>query len=624
MDSDVPLEYSTLSTRKSRVLPAILVCGFIAIVIVLVVARIVITASLENVHSSNAAVTHTYKVKIALEKLVKIADDAETGQRGFVITGDTNYLQPYNQARATIAANAEQVRTLTADNPAQQEDLQQLTALTEKKLEELGRVIDERRVSGLAAAQRIVANNTGKHTMDDMRAVLARMEAREDSLMDSRVADADRSYRTVQTLGFATTGIALLVVIALFIGTRRMGKERDRLQQSEERFRHAIESAPAAMVIIDQNGTIRQVNTLLEDIFGYARGEILGQSIERLVPERFRGIHPRHRTNFFADSRPRRMGAGRDLFALHRDGTEIPVEIGLSPISTSDGMFVIAAVTDITERKRASEREQEAKRDAEKANRVKDEFLAVLSHELRTPLSAIMSWAEVLESGPALEAELRQEATQGILRGVQLETHLIDSLLDLSRIMSEKLNLEMERLDVRPVVQAAVDIVRPGITSKKLRLDVRMPDVPLILTGDPTRLQQIVWNLLTNAAKFTPAGGKIEIVLEQRDASTDDRSYAQLRVTDSGSGIPANFLPHIFDRFAQEKMGGPGHRGLGLGLAIVRELVLAHGGTIRADSAGPGQGSTFIVRLPLAMDAVPTLPSPAAVSPAEFLSPAAS
>jgi PAS domain S-box-containing protein len=373
-------------------------------------------------------------------------------------------------------------------------------------------------------------------------------------------------------------------------------------KRADELFRLAVEAAPAAMILVDRQGTIVMLNALTEPLLGYGRDEIIGQSIEQLVPARFRGNHPAHREYFGVHAQRRPMGAGRDLYALRKDGSEVPVEIGLSPIETVEGWFVLAAVTDISERKQVEEqraqllvREQTSRTEMERAGQLKDEFLAVLSHELRTPLNAVLGYAQLLGTD-ALSAEGTSHAIAAIRRNAQAQARLVESLLDLSRIMAGKLELDVEHLDVARLVDAAVDVVRPDAKAKEIRLDVVMPTVVSSLAGDSGRLQQVFGNVLSNAIKFTPRGGRVGVqVVDQGDR-------VSIQISDTGRGIGADFLPYVFDRFKQAD--DPTRRsraGLGLGLALVREMVQAHGGTVEAESPGDGQGSTFTITLPLSI-----------------------
>ena len=371
-------------------------------------------------------------------------------------------------------------------------------------------------------------------------------------------------------------------------------------KHAEETLRLAIEAAPAAMVMVDANGTIVMVNALTEQILGYSRHELVGRSVEMLVPFRFLGRHAGDRTAFFADPQQRPMGAGRELYAARKDGSEVPVEIGLSPIQTATGTFVLAAVTDISERKAIEQqraelltREQAARIDVERASRLKDEFLAVLSHELRTPLNAILGYANLLSTG-GLAPDRAAHALNAIQRNAQAQARLISSLLDLSRILAGKLELDVDDFDISRVIDAAVDVIRPDADAKSVRIDIEKPAATVRLRGDSGRLQQVFWNLLSNAVKFTDRGGHVAVAVDKQD------DHVRVIVSDNGHGIRPELLPHVFDRFRQGERHGKGSTaGLGLGLAVVREMVEAHHGSVVAHSAGEGLGSTFTVTLPL-------------------------
>jgi signal transduction histidine kinase len=247
----------------------------------------------------------------------------------------------------------------------------------------------------------------------------------------------------------------------------------------------------------------------------------------------------------------------------------------------------------LEERERLLTREQAARAEAESANRLKDEFLATVSHELRTPLTAISGWTNILRSGQ-LDAQAAERALATIERNAILQAQLIDDLLDVSRIITGKLRLDVQRINPAAFIEAAIEALRPaaearGVSVRKV-IGAGVGDI----SGDPARLQQVVWNLLSNAIKFTPRGGSVEVVVEREGTNV------LIAVSDTGEGIGPEFLPHVFERFRQADMSTTReHGGLGLGLAIVRHLVELHGGTVKAESNGPGSGSTFTVMIPL-------------------------
>ncbi|MBW4417692.1 MAG: response regulator [Myxacorys californica WJT36-NPBG1] len=257
------------------------------------------------------------------------------------------------------------------------------------------------------------------------------------------------------------------------------------------------------------------------------------------------------------------------------------------------------------ERSLVLQQEQAAREAAEQANRIKDEFLAVVSHELRTPMNPILGWSRLLQQGK-LKGERAMDAIATIERNAKLQVQLIDDLLDISRILRGKMSLEIAPVDLGMVISSAIETVRLAAEAKSLLIQTTGAKQGVMVNGDAGRLQQVVWNLLSNAVKFTPQGGQITIDL------SSGKSHAQIQVTDTGKGISHQFLPHVFEHFRQEdgattrKFGG-----LGLGLAIVRQITELHGGVVGVDSLGEGQGATFTVKVPLATHQVEVAPASA-------------
>jgi PAS domain S-box-containing protein len=380
--------------------------------------------------------------------------------------------------------------------------------------------------------------------------------------------------------------------------------ERERLaRQSERAAREAAEAAELRLKLALNAGRMGtweyRITTGkviwspgLEQIHGYESGTFPG-TFEGFRDE----IHPDDRERVL-QALSEAIGQRRDHHVeyriIRRDGSVRWVEgrgrLFLDADGNPDRMVGVCA--DVTERKNAEQAESEARRAAEEANRAKDEFLAMVSHELRNPLSAILGWAAILNKGDA-PAEHVKQAYEVIERNARAEVRLVESLLDLSRIVAGQMRLDSERVDLPALLETVIDSVRPAADAKAIRLEITAPR-GIILIGDSDRLQQIFSNLLTNAVKFTPRGGLIQVRV------TRSGSHAQIQVIDNGEGIHPGFLPQIFDRFRQaESTTSRMHGGLGLGLAIVRELVHAHRGTVTAESPGKGQGSTFTVTLPI-------------------------
>ena len=376
------------------------------------------------------------------------------------------------------------------------------------------------------------------------------------------------------------------------------------LRRSELRFRSVADSASDAIISSDASGAICYWNRAARKIFGYAAEEVLGRQLEMLMPERYREAHRRGLARLSATGQSRLIGKTLELHGLRKDGTEFPLELSLAAWATEEGTFYSGIIRDVTERQTrehalaTSEADREhlaaLARQAQEANRVKDEFLATVSHELRTPLTAMLGWVRLLRSGK-LDAETAKSALETVERNTVAQARLIGDLLDVSRIVTGQLRLEMGPVDLVPIIRAAVDVVRPAVEAKELVLELDLDQGAGPVWGDAQRLQQVLWNLLSNATKFTSRDGRIEVRLERAGAA------AHIRVRDTGRGIAPEFLPYVFDRFRQaESTFTRTYGGMGLGLAIVRHLVELHGGTVEAESPGDGRGATFTVTLPLA------------------------
>jgi two-component system CheB/CheR fusion protein len=369
-------------------------------------------------------------------------------------------------------------------------------------------------------------------------------------------------------------------------------------EEAKGRLAAIIQSSDDAIISKDLNGIIATWNQGAQNLFGYTAQEAIGKSITMLIaPERMNeepGILERIRQG-------KQVGY-YETIGMRKDGTTVDISLAVSPIFDSDGDIVGASriARDITERKRAEEeraalllREQATRAQAESANRVKDEFLAMVSHELRTPLNAIVGWTHLLKRGKLNQSE-SERAIQTIDRNATAQAAIINELLDVSSIISGKLKLDMKPVVLAEVINAAVDAIRPAADAKSIEIVTSLDQKAGLVAGEAGRLQQVFSNLLSNAIKFTADEGRVEVQLKPA------RTNVSVAISDTGAGIRSDFLPHIFERFRQADTSEKrAHGGLGLGLSIVRNLVEMHGGSVRAASEGEGRGATFTVVMPM-------------------------
>lgn len=559
----------------------------IAAVVVVTVGLLALTGlELLNEFGSSrrlrASVDRSYETRSQIQRVFSLLQDAETGQRGYVITGDRRFLQPYEDATRDLDSQLAQLSSLFSGDPAQRADFAELRRLVAAKRRTMARSLEARDGAGAAAAQTIIAQGEGKAVMDDIRRVIERMTIREARALAVLAAQADRRTSTTETLVSGLFALLLLVILGAAALVWRYLRTRAVLTASIQahatRQEAIFNSAIDGLVMLNPSGSIESVNPAAERLFGYGPGDLARRDIALLLDLAGEG-----KGGFLAGVRQELgdfdQGLVREMTARREDGDTFPAEVSISPVELSTGVHLIVAVRDITERRRVET--------------LKSEFVSTVSHELRTPMTSIAGSLGLLAGGAA--GVLPEKAARLIAiaqSNSQRLVRLINDILDIEKLESGKLQLELAPLDLRDVAQRSIDGVR-GFADG-LQVAVVLEDgEPAPVRGDADRLIQVVTNLLSNACKFSPTGGEVTIAVHP------EQRLARLSVRDRGPGIPDAFRARIFSKFAQADGSDTRAKGgTGLGLAIAREIAERHGGRLWFESA-PGEGATFHLDLPL-------------------------
>ena len=429
--------------------------------------------------------------------------------------------------------------------------------------------------------------------MDRLRDLVGEMQATEHKLLSQRVqADTTAVQNTELSVVTACLFALAVLIWSLKLINREILEQRQidaLLRESEAKLRSLAESNVIGIVYADVEGNIRHANDEFLRIVGYEQSDLEAGLLwtEITTPETL----PNDR-RAIAQAQITGASLPYEKEYIRKDGSRVPVLVGfvLLPEARREA---VAFVLDVTQQKQLEVTLRLQSDELERASRLKDQFLALVSHELRNPINPILGWSKILLN-QSLSPETQYKALTAIERNAQLQLQLIDDLLDLTRMTHGKLRLELIPIAILPILEAAIETTAGAVKEKSIDLELQLDPAQRKIRGDPTRLQQIAWNLLANAVKFTPEGGRVTVCLGYSETE------AHIEVSDTGKGISAEFLPYVFDRFQQaDLVVTRSNNGLGLGLSIVRYLVEAHCGAVRAESAGLGKGATFTVSLPL-------------------------
>lgn len=552
----------------------------------------------KRVYDGGKAVADSYERRAAAAWVLVTMRDAETGQRGYLLTGQEQYLAPFLQAKRDLATRLVTLGTVQSLGPAEDKLVDEMRAAVDLKMKELEYSIALRREKGFDAALALTFTGEGLRAMDEIRRTAGAIREMETQELERRGHDARISYYSTAAARALATLVGLALVYLAYRVSDRYVNEKSRNAQlrfeNAERFRVTLSAIGDAVVVTDEKALVRFMNPVAEALTGWSEG-YEGRPIGEVfhIQDESSGAPGRDPVARVLKER-KVVGLENHTELVRRDGSKVPIDDSAAPIFSVDGELtgVVLVFRDIAQRRKAEMLVRSQKQALEEGDRRKDEFLAVLAHELRNPLGALRNAAEVLRLVPRDSPE-GGKARSIIERQVRLMGRMVDDLIDISRISSGRMVLRRTTSEIREVVEAATETTAAQIQECRHELAVRLPAEPLFVDGDPVRLAQVLTNLLSNASKFTDPGGRIEVGVSR--AGRD----VKIVVRDNGGGMGPDLLPHVFDLFRQgHHTTGSAPGGLGVGLTLARRIVEMHGGRIEAASPGPGLGSTFTVTLP--------------------------
>lgn len=515
-------------------------------------------------------VDHTHQVMRVSQSMLLACLDMETGYRGYALSKNRAFLGTCQQGKQEAEDNLRQISRLVIDNPAQQDK----TKVLAETVEELKRNLPSLTTTTNGLTQ-------SKAIMDSIRRQVVEINKVEAVLLVER----QKKLRQSESITVGAMTVLAFLGLVFLVWTGRISAYS---AKAEQKFRGLLESAPDALVIVNKLGDIAIVNSQTEKLFGYLREELLGNKVEMLIPKRFRDAHPGHRSGFFANPRVRSMGAGLELYALRKDGSEFPVEISLSPLKTEEGMLVLSAIRNVTERLSLTKQLEEQKEELTRSNSELQRFAYVAAHDLREPLRTIVSYTELLAEECRGKLSKDAEENMGFIAdaGKRMQ-QLINDLLTYSRVETQS----------KPFVLTDCDAVfDKTMTSLKMAIEdangqITRDALPALMV-DPAQLSQLFLNLVGNALKFRgPTSPKIHVSARQ------DQGEWIFSVKDNGIGIDMKFAERVFQMF-QRLHGMTEYPGTGIGLAICKKIIERHNGRIWFQSS-PGQGTEFFFTIPM-------------------------
>jgi PAS domain S-box-containing protein len=541
-----------------------------------------------------------------LDQLISTLKDAETGQRGFIITGEERYLQPYNEAVAGLPREIEKLNGLEKIGITASE-VRAISDLIQQKLGELRATIELRRSGGFDAAAPVIQANVGEQIMDQLRAGIGRLQSKQSAALQADSQLSSEATRTRTDVFILTAGINIIFLAWAYQRIARSIKERDsalaqsyrrgrELEQQKDLLAVTLASIGDCVLVTDKDGRVTFMNRVAEEVTGWTLPDACGRPTSDVF--RILNEHTRETVENPVDKVMKHgviVGLANHTVLVRKDGSEIPIDDSGAPIRDRDGTFrgVVLVFRDFSEHKRTEHELRVAKETAETANKAKDQFLAMLSHELRTPLTPVLATLNLWEASEDVPAPLHSDV-QMLRRSIELEARIIDDLLDLTRIARGMLSFSPENTDVHALIEFLVGLSQSEFQNKHLKIALHLNAPQSNVYTDASRLQQVLWNILRNAVKFTDIGGRVMIA-----TANDGHGNIDIAVTDTGIGMTEETMSKLFIPFEQADPTRNRHYGgLGLGMAISNALVDLLKGKLSARSEGLGRGSTFTVSFP--------------------------
>jgi len=572
-----------------------------AMILVLILATTgVFIRSIQIVRDDAGWVARTNEVVGELNSVVAAVYEMEAGAQGHVITDDVESLTSFRAAEERARKTVDHLAGLVADDERQRARIAALRPMLDEKIDALRKMTDAKETEGFEAARRAAASTASNRLTDRVVVQIEDLRSAELRLLNERRAEAATNYAVALAAALISgiIGAAVLFVSGRMINTEFEARIRSETECDEQRQQLAftLASIGDAVVCCDTSGRVTLLNRAAETLTGWASGD----AAKRPVGEVFRIVDEETRTPLAnpalrALAENTAVGSSKRAILITKDGRDVAVEDGAAPIRARDGLTagVVLVFRDVTQRRTIERLEEEQRTGLIENEKRKDAFLATLAHELRNPLAPIANGLELI-SLQLHDPEALRRTREVMTRQVRHMIRLIDDLLDVSRINRGSLLLRTDAAEIGEVVRSAVDMSRPLIEAARHELAISLSPQPLWVQGDSLRLAQVVTNLLNNAAKFTPPGGRISV------ATRREETAAVIGVRDSGIGIPPDDLRRVFDMFVQLDPANPRSQGgLGLGLNLAKHIVEKHGGTIDVASEGNGRGTEFTIRIPL-------------------------